>query len=374
MMTIPAEYLTHRQEKLAEALQTAGLDALALNPGPSLTYLTGLHFHLMERPIVGVFTRDQSPKLVLPELEAAKLSGLSYPISPTMYGEDPATWPRRFSDAFGALGPVKIGVEHLTMRLVEYRLLQAALPGAEFVDATQTIARLRMYKDEQEAADMQKAVQISETALDATLPLVRVGMTEQEVASLLVQNLLKSGSSGDIPFQPIVSTGPNGANPHAAPSDRKLAAGDLLVIDFGTKHNDYCSDITRTFAVAEFSAEQQKVHQTVVEANLAAQAAGAPGITCGEIDRAARAVIEAAGYGEYFIHRTGHGLGREGHEEPYIRSGNPMLLEPGMTFTIEPGIYFPNRFGVRIEDDVLITDSGLKSFSTYPRELTIIGG
>jgi len=373
-MTIPARYITRRQEKLADALQAAGLDALALNPGPSLTYLTGLHFHLMERPIVGIFTPDQSPKLVLPELEAAKLSDLPYPLSSTLYGEDPATWPQRFSDAFGALGPVKIGVEHLTMRLVEYRLLQSALPGAEFVDATATVAKLRMYKDEQEAADMQTAVNISEAALEATLPLVRVGMTETEVASLLVQNLLKSGSSGDIPFQPIVSTGPNGANPHAVPSDRRLAAGDLLVIDFGTKHNDYCSDMTRTFAVAEFTPEQQKVHQTVVEANLAAQAAAAPGITCGEIDQAARAVIEAAGYGEYFIHRTGHGLGREGHEEPYIRAGNPMRLEPGMTFTIEPGIYLPNRFGVRIEDDVIVTDSGLKSLSTFPREITIIGG
>jgi len=373
-MTIPAEYLTRRQEKLAHALQAAGLDALALNPGSSLTYLTGLHFHLMERPVVGVFTGEQPPKLVLPELEAAKLSGLPYPISPTRYGEDPTTWPQRFSDAFGALGPVKIGVEHLTMRLVEYRLLQAALPGAEFVDATETVARLRMYKDDQEAEDMQTAVNIAEAALEATLPLVRVGMTEKEVASMLVQNVLKSGSTGLLPFQPIVSTGPNGANPHAMPSDRRLSAGDLLVIDFGASHNDYFSDITRTFAVAEFSPEQQKVHQTVVEANLAGQAAAVPGKACGEVDRAARAVIEAAGYGEYFIHRTGHGLGREAHEEPYMRAGNPMLLEPGMTFTIEPGIYLPDRFGVRIEDNVIITASGVKSFSTYPREITVIGG
>lgn len=372
-MTIPAEFIIRRQEQCSRALQAAGLDALALNPGPSLTYLTGLHFHLMERPVVCIFSQHQAPRLVLPELEAAKLTDLAYPLEATTYGEDPSTWPGRFSDAFGSLDARRIGVEHLTMRLVEYRLLQSALPGAAFEDATQTVATLRMYKDQQEADDMQKAVQIAETALEATLPLVQVGMTEKQVASLLVQNLLKFGSAGQMAFLPIVSTGPNGANPHAMPSERKLAVGDLLVIDFSASHNEYISDITRTFAVAEYTQEQQKVHQTVVAANLAGQAAAGPGVACGDVDKAARAVISAAGYGEYFIHRTGHGLGREGHEEPYIRADNPLLLKPGMTFTIEPGIYLPNRFGVRVEDNVIITDSGLKSFSTFPRELQVIG-
>ena len=373
-MTIPAEYLIRRQQKLSLALRSAGLDALALNPGPSLTYLTGLHFHLMERPVVCIFTQDEPPKLVLPELEAATLSNLPYSLTSTTYGEDVSTWPQRFSDAFASLGPVKLGTEYLTMRLLEYRLLQTALPKAEFINATDTVARLRMYKDEQEAADMQRAVHIAEAALKITLPEVKVGMTEKEVASLLVQNVLKSGSSGQLPFQPIVSTGPNGANPHAVPSDRPLATGDLLVIDFGASYNDYFSDITRTFAVADFSPEQKLVHQTVLDANLAAQTIAAPGIACGDVDQAAREVIEVAGFGEYFIHRTGHGLGREGHEEPYMRAGNPMPLEPGMTFTIEPGIYLPNRFGVRIEDNVIITKDGLKSFSTFPRELIVIGG
>jgi Xaa-Pro dipeptidase len=373
-MNIPAEFILQRQGKLSAALQAAGLNALALNPGPSLTYLTGLHFHLMERPIVALFTRDTPPKLILPELETAKLSNLPYTIHATTYGEDPTTWPQRFSEAFGSLGPAKVGVEYLSMRLVEYKMLQSALPDADYMDATQTVAKLRMYKDQQEAEDMQKAVQIAEAALEATLPMVTAGMTEKEVAGMLVQNLLKFGSAGEMPFQPIVSTGPNGANPHAAPSERKLAVGDLLVIDFGASHNDYFSDITRTFAVAEYSPEQEKVHQTVLAANLAAQAVVAPGTPCGEVDKAAREVITAAGYGEYFTHRTGHGLGRESHEEPYMRAGNPMPLEPGMTFTIEPGIYLPDRFGVRIEDNILVTPSGMKSFSTFPREIQVIGG
>jgi Xaa-Pro dipeptidase len=373
-MTIPAKFFIDRQQKLSSALQDAGLDALALNPGPSLTYLTGLHFHLSERPVVGIFTQNSPPLLVLPELEAAKLTGLEYELTASTYGEDPSTWSQIFSKAFQSIAPTKIGVEYLCIRLLEYRILQSALPGAVFEDATQTVAKLRMYKDQQEADDMQKAVDIAEAALEATLPMVQVGKTEKEVASILVQHLLKCGSSGQVPFQPIVSTGPNGANPHAVPSDRKLARGDLIVIDFGANHNDYFSDITRTFAVAEYSPEQEKIYQTVLAANLAGQAAAAPGTPCGDVDQAAREVIETEGYGEYFIHRTGHGLGRESHEEPYMRARNPMLLEPGMTFTIEPGIYIPDRFGVRIEDNLIITASGSKSFSTFPRELSVIGG
>jgi Xaa-Pro dipeptidase len=221
---------------------------------------------------------------------------------------------------------------------------------------------------------MQKAVGIAEAALTATLPQVRIGMTELEVANLLLIEVLNAGSLGELPFQPIVSTGPNGANPHAMPSSRPLADGDLLVIDFGANFEGYFSDITRTFAVGSYSEEQKKVHDTVLAANQAGHDTAGPGASCQEVDRAARAVIEQAGYGKYFTHRTGHGLGMEGHEPPYIREGNARKLEPGMSFTIEPGIYLLDRFGVRIEDDVIVTDDGLHSFTTFPRELQVIGG
>ena len=260
------------------------------------------------------------------------------------------------------------------MRLLEYRLLEAALPGAEFVDATDVLASLRMYKDEIEVAAMQKAAVVAENALSAVIAEIKIGMTELEIAGMLVQQLLKNGSGGVLPFQPIVSTGPNGANPHAVPSERKLASGDLLVIDFGASVDGYFSDITRTFAIGEYSDEQRRVYNTVMAANQAGHSTAAPGVACQVVDQAARDVIEDAGYGEYFIHRTGHGLGMQTHEAPYIRSDNPRKLNPGMTFTIEPGIYLPDRFGVRIEDDVLVTEDGLLSFTTFPRELQIIGG
>ncbi|MBN2044573.1 MAG: aminopeptidase P family protein [Anaerolineales bacterium] len=372
-MTIPAEFVQQRQQKLASALSAAGLDALALNPSESLIYLTGLHFHLSERPVVGIFFPEADPWIVLPELESAKLAGLAYPLQATTYGEDPASWPQRYADALSGSAALKIGLEDNAMRLLEYRLLKSALPKAKFIDATDVLAGLRMYKDSIEVAAMQKAAEIAETALSAAIAQIKIGMTELEVAGILIQELFKAGSGGELPFQPIVSTGPNGANPHAVPSERPLQHGDLLVIDFGASVDGYFSDITRTFALGKYSPEQAHVYNAVLSANQAGHAAAAPGAACQDVDRAARKVIEDAGYGEYFIHRTGHGLGMQAHEAPYIRSNNPQPLEPGMTFTIEPGIYLPERFGVRIEDDVLVTPNGLRSLTTFPRELQVIG-
>ena len=205
------------------------------------------------------------------------------------------------------------------------------------------------------------------------LPLIKIGMSEKEVAAELVLQIFRRGSGVELPFQPIVATGPNSANPHAFPTERKLAKGDLLVIDWGANVDGYFSDLTRTFGVGEVNAEQEKLHSTVQEANTAALETAKPGVTCGDVDKAAREVIEKAGYGEYFVHRTGHGLGMEGHEEPYIRAGNPMPLEPGMTFTIEPGIYVPGENGVRVEDDVVVTEEGLLSLSDMSRGLRIVG-
>ena len=180
---------------------------------------------------------------------------------------------------------------------------------------------------------------------------------------------MRAGSDAEMPFTPIISTGPNSANPHAFPSERKLAQGDLLVIDWGAAYAGYFSDITRTFAIGPVEAEFSRIAAVVEQANAAGRAAARPGATGGDVDRAARAVIEAAGYGRYFTHRTGHGLGMESHEEPYMRAGNPMLLKPGMTFTVEPGIYLPGRGGVRIEDDMVITESGAESLTELPRSL-----
>jgi len=176
-----------------------------------------------------------------------------------------------------------------------------------------------------------------------------------------------------VSFSPIVSGGPNSANPHASPTDRPVNRGDFLLFDWGAYVGGYASDITRTFPVGEMGPEMRRIYDLVQEANAAGRAAVRPGATCSEVDAAARRVIEAGGYGEYFIHRTGHGLGLQVHEAPFIVAGNERVLESGMTFTIEPGIYLPGRNGVRIEDDVVVTDDGGESLTTYSREWRPIG-
>jgi Xaa-Pro dipeptidase len=258
------------------------------------------------------------------------------------------------------------------MRAFELRLLESAIPGATFISAEDIVSEIRLNKDESEIEKMRMAVGIAETALRETVAQVKTGITELELASELVIQLLRAGSESEIPFNPIVSSGPNSAFVHATPSERKLTAGDMLMIDFGARVKGYISDITRTFAIGEINDEMKKVYQVVKEANEAGKNAVKVGMQCAEIDRAARSVIEEAGYGKYFIHRTGHGIGLEGHEAPYIAGDNALRLSEGMTFTIEPALYIPDQGGVRIEDNVVVTSEGVECLTSYPRELQVI--
>lgn len=364
-----------RLDKLTASLLTSNLDAVILNPGPTLKYLTGLNFHLMERPVVLFVAPGKDPVLVLPELELPKVDLFPYKVQGIAYGENPAEWDDAFRKAAQALGVdgKRIGVEPRQLRLLEFRYVKSGAPEADFPDASDVLADLRLRKDKAEVDAMRVAVKIAQDALEATIPQIKVGMTEREVASELVMQLLKHGSESEMPFAPIVSAGPNSANPHASPTDRKLQTGDLLVVDWGAAYEGYISDLTRTFAVGEVDAECQKIHKIVQEANAAGRAAGKPGVPCANVDKAARDVIEKAGYGKYFTHRTGHGIGMEGHEAPYMRGDNMQILEPGMAYTVEPGIYLTNRNGVRIEDNMVITEAGAESLSDMPREIRVVG-
>ena len=366
---------TARLKKLNASLRNSSLDAVALNPSPTLIYLTGVKFHLMERPVILLIAKDQEPALVLPELEILKVEQIPYPVQPFAYGENPSEWNAVFRNAMLALGldGKRIGLESERMRLLEYNFIKAGAPSADFQDASEILGLLRLKKDKAEIELMRKAVKVAQAALKATIPLIKIGMTEKELAAELGIQLLRNGSDPEFPFSPIVSSGPNSANPHASPTERKLQVGDLLVIDFGATIDGYISDLSRTFAVGKVDSEYAKIHKIVQEANAAGRAAGKPGLACAEVDNSARAVIEESGYGNQFTHRTGHGIGMEAHEQPYIRGDNMQILEPGMTYTIEPGIYLPGRNGVRIEDNVVITDSGSESLSDTAREMLIVG-
>ncbi len=369
-----------RLKRLISALAGASLEAVAAIAGPNLYYLTGLSFHLSERPTVGFFPAHADPVIVAGSLEESKIkAGAPYPVRSFVYTD--ADGP---ADAFAAaaraliLGKGRLGVEGRRMRVMELQLIKAAFPSLQIGPAEEVFAALRMIKDEREIEMMRQATRIAEKALAATLPKIRVGMTEREVATELVVETLRAGSDAELPFAPIVASGPNSALPHAFVTDRVIAKGDLLTLDWGAATGGYFSDLTRTFVVGaagegEVEAELKTIYDLVKAANAAGKAAAKPGATCAGVDAAARKVIADAGYGEYFTHRVGHGLGLEGHEEPSMHGNNQMKLEAGMTFTVEPGIYLPGRGGVRIEDDVVVTKEGCESLSVYPRELQVIG-
>ena len=222
-----------RLDKLNASLRTSDLDAVILNPGPALTHLTGLRFHLMERPVVLLFAKDQTPAIVLPELELQKVASLPYELQVFAYSENPSEWGSVFRQATQSLGleGKRIGVEPRQLRLLEFRYVRDGAPEADYPDASELLAGLRLRKDSAEIEDMRRAVKIAQEALEATIPSIKIGMTEKELAAELVTQLLRKGSEPELPFAPIVSAGPNSANPHASPTERPMHAGELLVVD-----------------------------------------------------------------------------------------------------------------------------------------------
>ena len=364
-----------RIEKLKAVARAEGLDCVAVMPGANMVYLTGLHFHLMERPTLALIPVEGPPALVLASLEATKPAAGPHRIEWQLFtfadGTDPAIAYNAAGQALHLAGK-RIGVEGLAMRVRELRLLDDAAPGARIEQADHIFGKLRMTKDAGEIAAMRRAVQITEQALYRVLDSFKVGMTEKEIAADLLINMLKGGAE-TLPFEPIVVAGPNTALPHATAGNRPVQYGDLLLFDFGVTVDGYASDITRTFAVGEPSQELKRVYDLVLEANEAGRKTAGPGVSGQAIDRATRKVIVDGGYGEYFTHRTGHGLGMDGHEPPYVVEGNTIPFEAGNVVTIEPGIYLPGKGGVRIEDDVVITADGADSLTTFPRDLKIIG-
>jgi Xaa-Pro dipeptidase len=360
-----------RMKRLVSLLKKHGLAGFALNPGPSLKYLTGLDFHLMERPTVLILTSGGESVLILPALEKAKLGEESPAFHAITYGDDPGLWQAAFDQAGERLGLDRgmIGVEAGRMRFLELRYLEKTLAGCEFVDGESVLSALRIKKEPDEIVKMRRAAEIAQNAILEMFKTLKEGMSEKQIANELIIQLLRSGSDDTLPFSPIVSIGENSANPHAVPTDKALHQGELLLVDWGASYQGYFSDITRTFTFGEVSPELRKIGEIVFEANRAGKNAGKAGLVAGTVDHAARSVITGAGYGEFFIHRTGHGLGLEAHEPPYIYAGNEFILTPGMTFTIEPGIYLPGKGGVRIEDDVLVTESGLEDLTNLPRQV-----
>jgi Xaa-Pro dipeptidase len=360
-----------RYTRLSAAIRDRDLDCLVLVPGANLTYVTGLTFFLGDRPTAGYFFPDRPPALVLPVLEAPKAAGLDLEL---FTWSDEAGYTGAFQRAAGELGLAgrRIGVEAFTMRVVELQLLEQTALAARLIPADGVVAGLRMRKDLEEVEQMRRAADLAQRALQTTLAEFQVGMTERRLASMLKIALLEAGAEG-LPFDPIVAAGPNAANPHGHPTDRPVQEGDFLLFDWGATVNGYCSDITRTYPVGRMEPEMRTIYDLVLASNQAGQKAVRPGASCEQVDAAARHVIDHGGYGGRFFHRTGHGLGMQGHEPPSIVAGNDQVLELGMTFTIEPGIYLAGRNGVRIEDDMVVTEEGSECLTTLCRDWIPVG-
>ncbi len=347
-------------------MRTGGIDAVLLSVGSDLPYFTGYEAMVNERLTMLVVPGEGEATMLIPRLEAPRVPAGSFQLVPWDETEDPIALAARMIP-----GARRVGIGDHTWSFFLLGL-QRQLETVTWAPASALTRQLRMRKDAAEIAALRAAAHGVDRVMGRIPSEVRfAGRTEIEVSRDLARMTIEEGH--EVSSFAIVAAGPNGASPHHEPGDRVIESGDLVVCDFGGRVDGYYSDSTRTFSVGDPSDRQREVHELVAAATQAARHAVAPGLECQEVDRAARAVIDGAGYGDYFIHRTGHGIGLETHEHPYMVEGNDLALEPGMAFSIEPGIYLPGEFGVRIEDIAVCGDSGADVLNESQRGLVVVG-
>ncbi len=358
------EVFRERQAKLRAQAKSRGFEALFVTPSTNLAYSANLAIGRSERLTALILLADGPTFLITPSFEEAnhKRTAVVDEVRTWQENEDPIALASKILS-----GKKSVGVEGSTAYGTATAL--AAATAAKTEDATTVFDALRMIKSEEEQGFIRDAARRTNLAIDGTHKRMRAGMSESEVARILEEEFTRQGVRGG----GLVQFGPSSAFPHGAPAERRLAKGDPVLIDCGCKVRGYTSDITRTVSFGTPSDEFRKVYATVDRAQLAGIEALKAGAAGEEVDRAARKVIEAAGYGKYFTHRLGHGLGMDGHEQPYLVSGNKKPLVIGNVETIEPGIYIPDHFGVRIEDDYAVRADGARSLSVRPGELVVIG-
>ncbi|ASJ04095.1 M24 family metallopeptidase [Thermococcus barossii] len=352
-----------RLQKLISLMKERGFDGALISPGTNLYYLTGLRIHEAgERLTVLVVSADGDYRLLAPSLYETVVR--NFPVTFWRDGENP------YDKLAWILAELHLSKGRLliedTMR-ADWLIGVIRLGPFEFHPLSSVIRELRMRKDRHEIEMMGHAAKAADRVFDEILSWDLLGMRERELA-LKIELAVRELSDG-ISFEPIVASGENGANPHHEPGNRRLRKGDMVILDYGARWKGYCSDITRTIALGRPSERLVEIYEAVREAQENAYRAVREGTKAKEVDRTARETIARAGYGEYFTHRTGHGLGLDVHEEPYIGPDGETILENGMTFTIEPGIYVSGLGGVRIEDDVVVLDGKGKRLTRAEREL-----
>lgn len=329
----------------------------------SIAYLTGFFANPHER-LMALAVRPGDATLIVPALEHEKATRIARDVSVLGWrdGEDPY---ELVATALGRLSEIAVEKEHITLFAAE--MITSRTGASELVDAGREIRHMRLIKRPDEIEKIQRAAHITDEAGDSVFEKMRAGDTEAEVALLIGSTIGELG--GTLAFPSLVQSGPNSSMPHLQPSNRKLAEGDFVLLDFGAALDGYNADTTRMGVVGKASAKHREIHDVVLRGHDAAIDAVRAGATTGDVDAAARRVIEAAGYGPQFFHRVGHGLGIEVHEDPSLDPGSSTVLEAGMVFTIEPGVYVPGFGGVRIEDDVLVEERGCRVLTKSDRAL-----
>jgi Xaa-Pro aminopeptidase len=366
-----ADDFAARRVQAADAAEEAGLAGLLMTPGPDLLHLTGYApVAITERITMLVIPVRGDPRMIVPKLERPDAEN-----APGVAGLQLVDWVDG-SDAYETTARLLIGTGRYAISDSAWAMhllgLQGQLPESSYVSLTSGLPMLRAVKDAAEVERLAAAAAAADRAYERILAVRFAGRRETEVAADLA-GLLRQFGHSQVDFT-VVGSGPNGANPHHQIGERVIQEGDMVVLDFGGLKYGYGSDTTRTVHVGAPTDEERDVHEIVCRAQQAGFEAVQPGIECQDVDRAARAVITEAGYGEYFVHRTGHGIGMTTHEPPYMVEGERLPVRPGMCFSIEPGIYLPGRFGVRIEDIVTVTPDGAgRRLNETPHELRIVG-
>jgi Xaa-Pro aminopeptidase len=355
-----------RLNRLQATMDAAGVDLVAIGPMANMHYLAGFTPHADERLCL-LLISAQAVSAVVPRLNAAEWSART-DISPHTWPDDEGPH-EALKAALSEMPPVKKLAIDGAMRADFLLPLMVATKPQEIIPVEALIAPLRARKSTEEIEALSRAAAQADRAMQAAINACRPGVTEAGVAWAAEETFRLDGAE-EVCFT-LVASGPNGAHPHHHSGSRLLQQGDAVIIDIGASLGGYKSDITRMAFLGEPSAEFLKAYQAVLEANERARAAVRPGITAHEIDQAARGTLDAAGYAEYFVHRTGHGLGLEIHEPPWIMAGNEQLLEAGMVFSVEPGVYIPDQFGVRIEDIVVVTETGVRTLTGFDHQLVI---
>lgn len=362
--------MTTRLDQLNQAMSLHRWDVLLITDPKHVYYLTGFASDPHERFLGLLLQNGEEPVLIVPALDGDAAAAASSVSNIVTHQDTDNPYELLRKQIKASIGTMALEKDQLTVS--RYEQLQHFLSAHSYSDAGQVLRDMRIRKSEDEVKIMKRAVALVEDVLSQGLKQVKIGMQEIELVAELEYLMKKLGADGPS-FDTMVLTGTNTALPHGVPGSRKIAEGDLLMFDLGVFAGGYASDITRTFAVGQISSEQERIYNTVLAANEAAIRAVKPGVTYGSIDKAARSVIDEAGYGPAFLHRLGHGLGMDVHEYPSIHGLNEELLTSGAVFTIEPGIYVPGVGGVRIEDDVFVTDNGVEVLTSFPKQLTFLG-